>query len=108
LLSSRFRFGPFGFDPGFLFEAVQRGVEGTLLNLQHFPGDLLDALGDGPAVLRLERDSFENQQVQRSLHEIVRLFPYSDYLQYLLSIVKVCKALGERVWSKRTTFSCGI
>jgi len=41
---------PFGLDPAFVFEAVEGGVEGTLADLEGIFGDLLDALGDAPAV----------------------------------------------------------
>jgi len=41
--------------------------------LKDFAGNLLDALGDGPAVFGSEGESFENQQIQRSLYEVVWL-----------------------------------
>ena len=52
---------------------MERRVEGPLLNLKSFPGNLLDALGDGPAVLGLVGDGPEDQQVERSLDEIAGL-----------------------------------
>ena len=42
----------------------------SLLNLKHFMRDLLNPLGNGPAVFRFERDGFQNQQVESSLHKI--------------------------------------
>ena len=69
--SSGVAFHPLGFDPGFLFEAVEGGIERALLDLEHFIGNLLNALGDGPAVLGLERDGFEDQEVEHALDEIV-------------------------------------
>ena len=48
-------------------------VERPLLHLQNLIGDLLNTLGNGPTVLRLERDSFENKQVESALHEIAWL-----------------------------------
>ena len=71
--SSRFRFRPFRFDPGFLFQAVQSGVEGALLNLKNFAGDLLNALGNGPAVFGFEGNGLENEEVESALDEIAWL-----------------------------------
>jgi hypothetical protein len=39
---------------------MESWVKGALLDLQDFVGDLLNALGDGPAVFGFERDGFEN------------------------------------------------
>src|SRR5580704_382590 len=69
-LSPRFRFRPFRFNPCLLFQPVQSGVERPLLNLKNFLRDLLNALGNRPAVLRLERDGLENEQIESSLNEI--------------------------------------
>ena len=52
-------------------EAVERGVEGALLDLENILGDLLDALGDGPAVLGLESQGFEDQEIEGALNKIV-------------------------------------
>jgi hypothetical protein len=38
--------------------------------LQNFIRDLLDTFGDGPAVLRLERDRLEYEQVEGALYQI--------------------------------------
>jgi len=56
-----------------VFEPVQRRIERALLDLKDFTGNLLDALGDGPAMFGSEGESFENQQIQRSLYEVVWL-----------------------------------
>jgi hypothetical protein len=40
--------------------------------LQHFFGDLLNAFGDRPAMLRLKGEGVEDQQVERSMDEIGR------------------------------------
>jgi len=71
-LSSGFGLRPFGFDPGFLLEAVQSRVERALLNLKDFLRDLLDAFGDGPAMFGFERNGFEDEKVESALDEIVR------------------------------------
>jgi hypothetical protein len=42
-----------------LLEAVERGIERALLDLEDFARDGLDALGDGPAVSRFGGDRLE-------------------------------------------------
>jgi len=66
-------FGPGGGDPALLLEAMESGIEGALLDLEDFVGELLYALGDGPAVLGLERDGLEDQQVESALDEVAWL-----------------------------------
>ena len=61
---------PLRLDPSFLFEAMERGIERALGNLQHVAGDLLDALRDRPAVHRSRGECAENEQVQRALQQI--------------------------------------
>ena len=53
-----------------MLEAVQRGIEGSLLDLQLVARDLLDAQQDAVAVLRTERNRFEDEQVERALEEL--------------------------------------
>ena len=72
-LPARFRFFPLGFDPRFLFETVQGRVERALLDLKHLARNLLNAFGNRPAVFRFERDSFQDEKVERSLDQIVWL-----------------------------------
>ena len=55
-----------------MLEAIERGVQGSLLNLQCVARDLLDAQEDAVAMLRTQRDGFENQEVQRALQEFGR------------------------------------
>ena len=57
-------------QPSLLLEAMERRVQRALADLQDFAADLLNALGDGPAVRRLERDGLEDQQVERALNEV--------------------------------------
>src|SRR4051812_15989532 len=45
-------------------------IEGALGHLEDVLGDLLDALRDGPAVLWLERERSEDQQIERALRQI--------------------------------------
>ena len=58
---------PFRADPFLAFQAIERGIERALLDLQDVARDLLDALGDAPAVHRFERESFQDQQIERAL-----------------------------------------
>src|SRR5262249_5081230 len=58
------RGAPAGLDPAAALEAMQRRVQRPLLNAQRLARALLDALGDGPAVLRLERERVQDQQIQ--------------------------------------------
>ena len=57
--------GPLRLDPALMLEAMQRGIERALVDLQHVFGDLLDALRDRPAVqrLRLERPQDHRSRV---------------------------------------------
>src|SRR5438105_3219151 len=61
---------PFGRDPAFLLELVQRRVERSVADLQHVARDLLQALADGPAVEWLESENFQQQEVESALDEI--------------------------------------
>src|SRR6185312_5580047 len=71
-LPSGLAFAPFTPNPALLLQAVQCGIQRSLLHLQHLIGCLLDSLGDGPAVLGLQRKRFQDQQVQCSLHQVIR------------------------------------
>src|SRR6266849_5335883 len=61
---------PARFDPATALQPVQRGVQRTLLNLQCIARNLLDSLGDGPAMLRFERQRSQDQQVQGALRQV--------------------------------------
>jgi hypothetical protein len=41
-----------------------------LLDLKHIAGDLLNPLGNCPPVLRLERQRFQNQEIQGALRQV--------------------------------------
>src|SRR5580765_8274110 len=64
---------PLGAHPAFLLELVQRRVEGSVADLEDVGGQLLESLPDRPPVHRLEREHLEDEEVQRALHEVVRL-----------------------------------
>ena len=61
---------PLAGDEALVLEAVQRRIEGPLLDFQAVFGNLLDAQQDAVAVQRAERDGFQNQHVERALHQI--------------------------------------
>ena len=61
---------PAGFDPAATLQAVQRGVQRALLDLQNVFGDLLNTFRNGPAMLRLESNRFEDEQIESALRQI--------------------------------------
>src|SRR5947207_4736989 len=65
-----FRRAPACFDPAFALQAMQRGIQGALLYEKSLAGDLMNALRDGPAVLRLKGEGAEDQQVQGALRKV--------------------------------------
>jgi hypothetical protein len=62
--------GPFSCEPAALFEAMERGIERALLDLQDVAGHLLQALRDGVAVDRAEGDDFQDEDVERALEQV--------------------------------------
>src|SRR5580698_393767 len=56
-----------GGDPFALDEAMERGIERALLDLEHFVGAEFDGLGDGVAVRGAEQERAEDEQVERAL-----------------------------------------
>jgi len=64
------RRSPTGLHPTAALEAMQRWIERALRNLKRFTRDLLNALGDRPAVLRAERKCLQDQQVERALWQV--------------------------------------
>lgn len=83
-----FRHGPFGLDAATPLQAMQRRVKRALLDAQHVLGNLLNALRNGPAVLRFKRQRLEDQQVERSLREIDTLvchkLPFHFYNEHIM------------------------
>src|SRR5215471_21826624 len=61
---------PLGRDPAFLLQLVQRWIEGAVADLENISRNLLQALPDGPAMQRLERQYLQEQQIQGSLDKI--------------------------------------
>ena len=69
---------PFGLEPPGLLHAVQRGIERAFLDTKRFARDLADERGDVVAVQRSTgREDGENEQVERTLEAIVRVFGLS-------------------------------
>jgi hypothetical protein len=71
------------------FEPLQSGVQRSLLHLQDVVGELADALRDRPAVERLQRDRFHDQQIDGALDQVggfAHPFPLVTYkrLDHLL------------------------
>ena len=64
------RFAPFGLNPCLLFEAMQSGIERTLIDLEDVFGNMANALSDGPAVHGLKRNGLEDEQVESALHKV--------------------------------------
>jgi len=65
---------PARLDPGAAFETMQRWIERALLHLEDFARNLMDALGDGPAVHGFKSESPEDQEIERALRKIDALF----------------------------------
>lgn len=76
-LPPRLRFPPVGCNPALLFKPIERRVERSLLYLERLLRDLLNALRDGPPVLRLEGQGLEDQGFSRA-GEVTRCFSGED------------------------------
>src|SRR5690606_35874631 len=63
---------PLAVDPPLLLEPLERGVERSLAHPQRLLRELLQALADGPAVHRLQRERLQDQQVESAAHDVVR------------------------------------
>src|SRR5215467_1035620 len=61
---------PLGCDPAFLLQFVQRRIEGAVADLENVSRNLLQALPDGPAMQRFERQYLQKQQIQGPLDKI--------------------------------------
>jgi hypothetical protein len=66
-----------------MLEPLEGRVQRPLLDEQDAVGQLADARGDRPAVLRFERQGLEDQEVERALDEVDRFHRY-DYLHQLV------------------------
>src|SRR5262245_37341289 len=64
---------PRGRDPTVTFQTLQGRIQRALLQLEDIVRQLLDPLGDGPSVQRLQRNGLEYQEIHGALHEVDRL-----------------------------------
>jgi hypothetical protein len=87
-----FRCAPACLDPAAAFETMQRGIQRTLLNQKYLTRNLVDALGNGPSVHRLEKQSAQDQEIERALRKIDGLFghvlPFRFYRKITLLLSK--------------------
>ena len=61
---------PLGLDPALSFEAVQRGVERAVVDLQLFLRQVGDGDADAMSVLRPPLERAQHQHVQRALQQL--------------------------------------
>src|SRR5258708_15952907 len=61
---------PVGLDPTSLLEAIERGIEATLADLENVGRELSDALRDAPAVERAESQGAQDEEVESALEEL--------------------------------------
>ena len=54
----------------FVFEAMERGIEGSLLDLECVARDLLDSLSDGIAVNGSKSNDPHDEKVERALRKV--------------------------------------
>jgi hypothetical protein len=69
----------------FIFEAMECGIEGSLLDLEGVAGDLLDSLRDGVAVNGPERNDPHDEKVEgalRKVEPVVRVLHAYDFYIY--------------------------
>src|SRR5215217_4691516 len=66
-----FAWPPFGGDPPFLLELVQGGVERAVADLKRVFRDLLEPVTDVPPVHRIQGEHLEDEQIERSLNEVL-------------------------------------
>src|SRR5258708_7492349 len=60
---------PASLDPAAPLQAMQGRIQRALLNAQHIARNLLDAFGYGPAMLWLQHQRLQNQDVQSALRK---------------------------------------
>ena len=65
-------------NPTFLFQFVERGIQGTGPDLQNVVRHLLETMRKSPSMRGLQRQDSENKQTQRTLNEVIRLHGLID------------------------------
>src|SRR3954462_2409722 len=63
---------PLGLDPALVLETMEGRIERALVDLQDVSRNLLDALGDGPAVQGILLQRAQDQQIERAGQQIWR------------------------------------
>ena len=76
-LAAGFGLIPSGAYPPLLLQAVQSRIKRALLHLQDILRYLLNAFGNGPAVLGFERDRLEYEQIKGALLHEIAWFPHT-------------------------------
>src|SRR6516165_8921736 len=80
------RSAPARLDPPAPLQTVQRRIQRPLPHLQDPAGHLVDALGNGPTVLRSERQRAQNQKIERALRKIEHRFRHASPLRFYRKI----------------------
>jgi hypothetical protein len=62
------------------FEAVKRGIERALANVQSLARNLMKALRNGPPMTSFKTQGLEDQEVERPLRKVELVFGHRDYL----------------------------
>src|SRR5262249_31168030 len=68
-------------------EAIESGVERALWDGERLAGDLMNALRHCPTVLRLERQRFEDQEVERPLGQVEPWFRHTTVVMQGASVI---------------------
>ena len=76
-LPAGFGFFPFRLQPALVFQTMEPGIEGALMDLKEFLRNLLKALGDGIPVAWAEGDNLQNQQIEGSAEEFLFAFGHA-------------------------------
>jgi hypothetical protein len=74
---------PFGRKELFVLEAMKRGVERSLLDLQSLAGHLLNPLCDGITMNGAKRDDPHDEEIECTLREIESIFGFHTYAFYI-------------------------
>src|SRR4030095_7333057 len=78
-----------------LLETMECRVERALRDLQDILGDLLDALCDGPSMLRFRGKCLKDQEVERALNEVGRLAHDSGSIPRSSTIIPRRSTIGK-------------
>src|SRR3954470_12566899 len=95
--AAQLRYFPLGLDPALVLEAMEGRIERALVDLQDVSRNLLDTLGDGPAVQGILLQRAQDQQSERAGEQIWRSRHGVDSRHYkrLVSAVNTKPACDE-------------